>query len=350
MIPSQLLSLANHLWQSTLFAAFAGLLSLALLRNGAQIRYSLWLAASVKFLIPFSTLVTVDSHFAHTMPATAPSAIPLVIKEVSRPFVVPVPVAARPTAQPSFQSLIPLLFAVFWATGFVIVSVSWFRRWRQIRTASRAATPLRLLIGIEVLASPEFIEPGVFGVRRPILLLPHGITGHLTPGELDAILAHELCHIRRHDNLAAAVHMAVEALFWFHPLVWWLGARLMAERERACDEEVLRLGNEPAVYAEGILRICELYAASPLPCAAGVTGGNLKRRIEEIMANRTKPRLSIGKKVGAGSGGNAGGNGSESRWHRRWSVCHFVGCGGRREDGIHYSVGQAKRYESVQSP
>jgi len=105
-----------------------------------------------------------------------------------------------------------------------------------------------------------------------------------------------VCHVRRRDNLATAIHMAVEAAFWFHPLVWWLGARLMEERERACDEEVL-LGSEPQVYAEGILKICELYLESPLPCVAGVTGANLKKRIEAIMSNRVALRLNFVKKV-----------------------------------------------------
>ncbi len=208
-----------------------------------------------------------------------------------------------PLAQPSFPRLIPNLLGVLWAAGFVIVSAAWCRRWLQIRASLRTATPLRLLIGIEIMSSSEFIEPGVFGVWRPILLLPDGITDHLTPAELDAVLAHELCHILRRDNLAAAVHMSVEALFWFHPLVWWPGARLMEERERACDEEVLRMGSEPAEYAEGILKICELYAASPLSCAAGVTGGNLKKRIEEIMTNRTKPSLSTGMTLLLAAGG-----------------------------------------------
>ena len=89
--------------------------------------------------------------------------------------------------------------------------------------------------------------------------------------------------------------MAVEAVFWFHPLAWWIGARLMEERERACDEEVLRMGSLPQIYAEGILKICELYLASPLPCVAGVTGANLKQRIEEIMANRRVIGLSVAK-------------------------------------------------------
>ena len=134
--------------------------------------------------------------------------------------------------------------------------------------------------------------------------MPDRVAEQLTAPQLDAILAHELCHVRRRDNLAAATHMVVEALFWFHPLVWWLGARLMEERERACDEEVLSMGNAPEVYAEGILRICDLYLKSPLPCVAGVTGANLKRRIEEIMSGRMAQALNGRKKLllaGAGT-------------------------------------------------
>ena len=75
----------------------------------------------------------------------------------------------------------------------------------------------------------------------------------------------------------------MEAIFWFHPLVWWIGARLIEERERACDEEVLRLGNHPSIYAESILKTCQFYLESPLPCLSGVTGSDLKKRITQIM-------------------------------------------------------------------
>jgi uncharacterized protein (TIGR03435 family) len=141
------------------------------------------------------------------------------------------------------------------------------------------------------------LEPGVFGLFRAVLLLPEGIANRLTPAQLQAILAHELCHVRRRDNLAAALHMLVEAIFWFHPLVWWIGARLVEERERACDEEVLRLGNEPQAYAEGILSVCRLYLGSPLASASGVTGADLKKRIEAIMADRVAPRLTFARKL-----------------------------------------------------
>ena len=81
--------------------------------------------------------------------------------------------------------------------------------------------------------------------------------------------------------------MIVEAVFWFHPLVWWISARLMEERERACDEGVLELGSEPQVYAESILKTCEFCVESPLACVSGVTGADLKKRIVRIMTQLT---------------------------------------------------------------
>ena len=137
----------------------------------------------------------------------------------------------------------------------------------------------------------------MFGIFRPVLLLPGGIASRLTPAQLQAVVAHELCHVRRRDNLTAAVHMLVEALFWFYPLLWWLGARLIDEREAACDEEVLQTGSQAQVYAESILKVCEFYLESPLTCMSGVTGSDLKKRIQRIMKNRFGVALSARKKL-----------------------------------------------------
>ena len=114
---------------------------------------------------------------------------------------------------------------------------------------------------------------------------------------LEAILAHELAHVRRRDNLAAALHMLVETIFWFHPLVWWLGARLVEEREHACDEDVLALGGRRQVYAESILKTCEFCVEAPLACVSGVTGADLKQRITRIMTQRLAEKLSFSRKV-----------------------------------------------------
>jgi hypothetical protein len=141
------------------------------------------------------------------------------------------------------------------------------------------------------------MEPGVIGIFKPFLLLPEAITEHLTPAQFEGILAHELRHVERRDNLTAALHMLVETIFWFHPLVWWIRTRLVEERERACDEEVMRMGREPQVHAESILRVCEFYLAAPAACAAGVTGGELKKRIQGIMTNQFARNLSYGRKI-----------------------------------------------------
>jgi len=150
---------------------------------------------------------------------------------------------------------------------------------------------------MELLVSPTSLEPGIFGIVKPVLVWPAGISSHLEDAHLEAILAHEVWHVRRRDNLAAAIHMVVQAIFWFHPLVWWLGARLVEERERACDEEVLELGSERQVYAESILKTCEFCVESPLACVSGVTGADLKKRIVRIMTERLAHKLSFGRKV-----------------------------------------------------
>ena len=156
---------------------------------------------------------------------------------------------------------------------------------------------MNIEIPIRTLSSPTLLEPGIFGIFEPVLLLPEGIFDRLTPVQLNAVIEHELCHVRHHDNLTAAIHMFVETAFWFHPLIWWIGKRMVEERERACDEEVLTHGSEPRVYAEAILNVCKLYAESPLACISGVTGSNLKERIEAIMINRITLRLTFAKKL-----------------------------------------------------
>ncbi len=289
----------NHLWQSTLFAGVAGLLTLALRKNWAQTRYWVWMAASVKFLIPFSLLVAAGgqvSWWRAAPPMIAQTGFAVAMEQVSQPFAGEIP-AITPAEVPSKTTPMRELLMLAWASGLVAIGLRWWIRRRRVRTAMLGASPLSLPIGIEVRSLSAMLEPGVFGVFRPVLLLPQGVTERLTPAQLRAIVAHEMCHVRRRDNLTTAVHMVVEAVFWFHPLIWWLGTRLVEERERSCDEEVLRAGSDAQTYAEGILKVCEFYLASPLECVAGVSGANLKKRIEEIMMQRITNNLGFSKKL-----------------------------------------------------
>ncbi len=151
---------------------------------------------------------------------------------------------------------------------------------------------------IQAISSRSFLEPGVFGVFRPVLLVPEGIFERLTPEQWKSVVAHELCHVRNRDNLIGALQMFVETVFWFHPLVWWIGRWIFQERELSCDEEVLRSGTEPRTYAQTILKVCELYLEAPLECVAGMSGGaNLRKRIEGILSERLAQKLTGGKKL-----------------------------------------------------
>ena len=143
------------------------------------------------------------------------------------------------------------------------------------------------------MASASLLEPGLVGIVKPVVLLPQGLMARLSHAERDSILAHEFSHLRRRDNVTAAFHMVVETLFWFYPPVWLIGARLVAERERACDENVLAAGHDPEVYAGGILKVCKFCVQSPLACAPGVSGADLKRRVDENKHRLYRDRACI---------------------------------------------------------
>ena len=292
-----IVQLANHLWQCSLFAIAAALLSLAFRANRAGVRYALWLAASLKFLVPFSLLMALGAEFdwkpaAQQTAAGAPSRDALLtIEQIGQPF-------AAPTApRMPHTDLLPYTLGAAWLSGFLALTCLRYRAWKGIRATARRSRPLAMPLPVEARLSSTLLEPGVVGILHPILLLPEGVVERLAPSEFEAVIAHELCHVRRRDNLWAAMHMLVEALFWFYPPVWWIGARLVDERERACDEDVLRLGNRPEVYAGAILNVCKLYAESPLPLVSSVTGADIGRRIEQILSGRAAHALTFWKKA-----------------------------------------------------
>ena len=311
-------ALGNHLWQSTLFAIAMWLLTLFWRKNQAQARYWLWMAASLKFLVPFSLLVALGGRMATPrVPATTQTTFFFAMVQVTQPYTQQ-PSTLLPPASPTAVSssrmdLLPVILAAVWLCGLLAVLLLWCFRWRRISGIIRQATPLQegreaqalqrlqskagMKSRVSILLSRASVEPGIFGIFRPVLLWPEGISERLGDEHLEAILAHELWHVRRRDNLAATVHMAIEALFWFHPLVWWLGARLVEERERACDQEVLALGSQRQIYAESILKTCEFCVEAPLACISGVAGADLKQRIVHIMTQGLAEKLSLGRKV-----------------------------------------------------
>ena len=308
-------AIGDHLWQSTVFVLAAAALSWILGRNAARVRGWIWTAASLKFLVPFAIFIAAGGRMAWK-PALQPQPqVSFVLDTISQPIARVAAIStgpARPAAPTAFDRLETLAFAV-WAAGSLLLAVRWTRAWRRVHQTCRQGEALTAGREVDALAavgsgfSRTFtipirlcdggLEPGVFGVFRPVLLWPRGFSARLSDAQLRAVIAHEVCHVMRRDNLVAAVHTVVETLFWYHPLVWWVGARLVDERERACDEAVVSLGAAPEAYAEGILRTCEHYVESPLLAVSGITGSDLKKRIEAIMRPTALRRLTAGRKL-----------------------------------------------------
>lgn len=287
-----LTEIVNHLWQSTLIVTAVAAIAAMLRDHGAHVRYWLWWAASVKFLVPFALLALLGSALGGTVaPLIEPADWPATLALVAEPM-------------PEAATWTPLALALLgiWAVGFVAVAGRWVVRAIGLHILLRASTPYaaplpRIAGRLDARTTDALVEPALVGIVKPVLLLPQGLTEHLSAAQVEAVLAHELSHWQRRDNLTAAVHMLVEAVFWFHPFVWWVGARLVEERERACDEAVVRAGHDGRTYAEGILNVCEHYVASTLKCAAGVSGADLKRRVVEIARSRVMSELPMQKKI-----------------------------------------------------
>lgn len=315
--PAWTASLFNHLWQSTAVVLVAWLLTLLLRTNSARVRYAIWMIASIKFLVPFSLLSSLGALWAtlNPSPQVGPS-LYIIVEEIGQPFrqATPHGPAAAFIAMPSHSvQLTSILIAAVWLCGFLAMLVMWVVRWRRAAGMARSAEPVmsgrefdalrlaercaKIRKQISLVSSPRELEPGVFGVIRPVLLWPIGLSERLDDAQIEAIMSHEVEHVRRRDNLAAAIHAVVEALFWFHPMVRWMSTKPNEERERACDERVIERNVRPETYAESILKVCEFCVEPPTPCISGVTGADLKERILRIMAQRPGVALSSARKA-----------------------------------------------------
>jgi beta-lactamase regulating signal transducer with metallopeptidase domain len=318
--------LLDHLWQSTLLALAVGLMALALPKAPAAVRHGLWFAASLKFLIPFAGLAVLGRFLAPRLPAVlhqvavqaAPAAVipqAAVIVKAAQPLarfpltpspaLLQAPFSAAEAGPLVTQALhhpalhfapVPILSAV-WALGFAVVLGRWMVRSAQVLRIVRTARPIAWPAPMPVVASSSQTAPGLAGLWRPVLVTPQTLPERLTRSQIDAIIAHEISHLRRRDNLTAALHTLVEAVFWFHPLVWWIGTRMIVERELACDEAVLRAGHDRRTYARGLVESARLYVQSPLGCVAGASGVDLKTRVERIMTTPIAMPLSRSKKA-----------------------------------------------------
>ncbi|HWT01596.1 MAG TPA: M56 family metallopeptidase [Pyrinomonadaceae bacterium] len=310
--------LGNHLWQATLFSLFVLIVCAPLTRAPARVRYSLWLVTLLKFVVPGAVLALlvrqtgIDGLFAPAAgsPAAGLALSPFLSPVASQPVVVSAARQFAPSGETSAAAYVAAVhdqghwygvLTLVWLAGCAILFGSWLRQRRLLSAAVRAGRVARcgrefetlrrvsswlgLRRKVTLVVSPEIAEPGVWRTLRPVVVLPEGVAERLSDDELEAVMMHEMVHVERWDNLVGFVQRTVCCLLWFHPLVWLLDRRLLAEREQSCDDTVIRLSGDSKVYVSGITKVCRHSMGWELKSGlSSATGSDLKKRLKRIMA------------------------------------------------------------------
>src|SRR5205823_13809579 len=153
-------------------------------------------------------------------------------------------------------------------------------RWQS--SCRRLAYRLGLPAAAHVVESAFVDVPTVVGWLRPAILLPIAAVASLSPSQVEAILAHELAHIRRHDYAINVLQTLVETLLFYHPAVWWLSNRIRTEREHCCDDVAIAVCGDPVSYARALAEL-ETFRSASASMALAATGGSLRDRVRRIL-------------------------------------------------------------------
>ena len=195
------------------------------------------------------------------------------------------------------DALLPAIVVV-WLAGVSLLLVRmagglWHVRCLQVRAlaadASRwqtategIAARLGLRVAVHVVESARVDTPTAIGWLRPVILLPIAALANLTPSQVEAILAHELMHIRRHDYLVNLAQTLAETLLFFHPGVWWVSRQVRAEREHCCDDVVVQVCGDPVDYAAALAEL-EAWRSRGTTLALAAAGGSLTDRVRRVL-------------------------------------------------------------------
>ena len=201
-------------------------------------------------------------------------------------------------AKPWLEVLGPWLLAA-WLGGVLVLSLRTVLAWRRALALTRAGTrqpdngvtqaltramertrvsrPVRLLVSVAIEV------PTVVGLWRPFILVPASSLAGLGVSQLEAILAHELAHIRRHDYLVNLLQALVETALFYHPAVWWLSERIRQEREHCADDVAVESCGDVVLYSRALLSLEQLRTRVPVPAVAA-NGGSLLPRIQRLLA------------------------------------------------------------------
>jgi len=298
-------TLAAFLWQGTLVAAFLAAVNAALRGRRPGIRYAAACGAMLMMLIlPIATFAGRSSAADETAPL-AVRAVSSGRAFLSIPDAVasdsPVGAFAR-AIRASSASLAPWLVSG-WICGVLFLSLRFLGGWRAAwklshRRASaapsslqwsleRLAARLRVSRPVLLLQSAAVSVPTALGALRPMILLPVSALAGLSPEALEAVLAHELAHIRRHDYLVNLLQTAVETLLFYHPAVWWISHRIRVERESCCDDLAVAVTGDAGAYARALVGLEQIRCEPRLAVAA--SGGALRHRITRLLRPTASP-------------------------------------------------------------
>ncbi|HWE93767.1 MAG TPA: M56 family metallopeptidase [Tepidisphaeraceae bacterium] len=302
----------HFLWEGALIAGVVWLGDARTARWTAAIRYRVLLVALLLLTVcPFATFGALrDRSMTRTMQTAAPPTLGDSVAQVrTNPSAGPGPrvqnighsVDAAPT-QTGEASAVP--FARWLLLGYLLgVAVMLSRLSLALggasklirgsapsdeslrRTAGQLAARLGLARVPRVAQCVKLATPAVVGMFRPMVLLPVSLAADLSPIQVEAILAHELAHIRRHDHLINLLQRVIEAVLFFHPAVWFISARLRAERELCCDDMVIALGTPREQYAAGLLAVASYARLSTRVLALGAAGkpSRLRHRVARLL-------------------------------------------------------------------
>jgi len=202
-----------------------------------------------------------------------------------------------------------------WLCGVILVSVRHLGGWVGVQRLRWVGTTkvgpdlseralqlmdrMRISQPVRVLQSTLAELPIVVGWLRPVVLLPASLLTGLSPKQLEAILAHELAHVRRHDYLVNLLQTAAETLLFYHPAVWWLSRRIRIEREHCCDDVAVAVCGNKVDYAEALAAV-EQRRAAALAMAVGVHGrtGNALGRVRRVLGISGEDRLRWTQAIG----------------------------------------------------
>jgi beta-lactamase regulating signal transducer with metallopeptidase domain/Leucine-rich repeat (LRR) protein len=306
-------TLLHSLWEATLIAAALAIVLRLLAKSSAQLRY----AAACAAMVAMALLPGITGGLLSLPTKGAPAAI----TSMSQPFTTPAPIGTelaaaaapavpaqasserareqswREVALDTLESALPYAVGV-WLAGVLFFSLrhllAWTRvqqlRRKQVRPADASLrdrlSSLARRLGIEravrLVESGLVRTPAVIGWLRPMILLPASAVTGLNPEQLEALLLHELAHIRRHDYLVNLVQTILEILGFYHPAVWWVSRRIRIERENCCDDVAARALGDNLRYARALASMEDLRADRPEPAMAA-SGGSLLARIRRLV-------------------------------------------------------------------